>query len=211
MILEDIAQSLIKGDPERVRESVRKAVESGINAHTILEKGLFPGMEVISKLFREEDIFVPEVMMAANAMKAGTEILAPMLKNAGYNKKAGKVVLGTVKDDVHNLGKNLVAIMLTGAGFEVIDLGECVSPEKFVIAAISEKADIVGMSALLTTTMPHMKTTIEALRKTRAAGIKTLVGGACVTQTFADEIGADGYAKDAGAAVAVARRLLSIN
>jgi 5-methyltetrahydrofolate--homocysteine methyltransferase len=211
MILEDISQSLVKGNSARVRETVQRALESGINAHTILEKGLFAGMEVISRLFREDDIFVPEVMMAANAMEAGTEILAPLLASGGLRKRAGKVVLGTVKDDVHNLGKNLVAIMLAGAGFEVIDLGECVSPEKFVTAAISEKADIVGMSALLTTTMPHMKTTIEALRKTRAAGIKTLVGGACVTQTFADEIGADGYAKDAGAAVAVARRLLSIN
>ena len=148
--------------------------------------------------------------MAAKAMEAGQKVLAPQMAGAGGGK-IGKVVLGTVKGDIHNLGKNLVNVMLKGAGFEVIDLGVDVPAEKFVDAATSEKAQLVGMSALLTFTMPYMRTTIEALQKAGLEGqVKTIIGGACVTQQYADEIGADGYAENAGEAVVKVKELLGL-
>jgi 5-methyltetrahydrofolate--homocysteine methyltransferase len=210
-ILEAIAENLIHGQTARVRELTQEALNDELNPHIILEKGFFAGMEVMGKLFKEEEIFIPEVMMAAKAMQAGTEVLTPALAKVGGEKKLGKVILGTVKGDVHNLGKKLVNIMLSGAGFEVIDLGECVPPEKFVETATSEKAQIVGMSALLTTTMPYMRTTIEALREAGLEGqVKTIIGGTCVTQQYADEIGADAYGENAGAAVEKAKELLEL-
>lgn len=210
-LLETITDNLVQGEIYKVRELTQKALSEGISPDIILSKGFFAGMEMVGKLFKDEEIFVPEVMMAAHAMQAGTEVLEPSLAKVGGGKKLGKVILGTVKGDVHNLGKKLVDIMLRGSGFDVTDLGECVPPEKFVDAALSEKAQIVGISALLTTTMPYMRTTIESLEKAGLKGrVKTLIGGACVTQEYADEIGADGYSKDAGVAVDKAKELLGL-
>jgi 5-methyltetrahydrofolate--homocysteine methyltransferase len=188
---------------------VHKGLDEGLNWEVILDKGLSAGMGVIGQLFREEEIFVPEVLMAAKAMDSGIEILEPLMEGAGGRKKMGKIVLGTVKGDIHDLGKKLVSTMLRGAGFEVIDVGINAPAEKFVDVATSEKAQLVGMSALLTFTMPYMKTVIEALQKAGLEGqVKTIIGGACVTQQYADEIGADGYAENAGVAVDKAKELL---
>jgi 5-methyltetrahydrofolate--homocysteine methyltransferase len=209
-ILQEIAENLQKGEASRVAELTQKGLDEGLSWKVILNNGLFKGMEVVGGLFREEEIFIPEVLMAAKAMEAGQKVLAPQMADAGGGK-IGKVVLGTVKGDIHNLGKNLVNVMLKGAGFEVIDLGVDVPAEKFVDAATSEKAQLVGMSALLTFTMPYMRTTIEALQKAGLEGqVKTIIGGACVTQQYADEIGADGYAENAGEAVAKVKELLGL-
>ena len=210
-ILKEISENLQSGEAAKVAEHVQKGLDDGLSWEVILNKGLFAGMEVVGKLFREEEIYIPEVLMAAKAMDAGQKVLGPLMVGTGGREKIGKVVLGTVKGDIHNLGKNLVGVMLKGAGFEVIDIGIDIPAEKFVEAVISEKAQLVGMSALLTTTMPHMRTTIEALRKAGLEGqVKTIIGGACVTQQYTDEIGADGYGEDAGAAVIKAKELLGI-
>jgi len=210
-ILEQIAENLRNGEASKVAELVQQGLDEGLGCEVILNKGLFAGMEVVGKLFKEEDIFVPEVLMAAKAMEAGQKVLEPLIANAGGQKKTGTVILGTVKGDIHNLGKNLVGTMLKGAGFEVIDIGVDVPAEKFIDAAISEKAQFVGMSALLTTTMPYMRTVIEALSKAGLGGqVKTIIGGACVTQQYADEIGADAYGENAGDAVDKARELLRL-
>jgi len=209
-ILQEITENLQKGEASRVAELTQKGLDEGLSWEVILNNGLFKGMEVVGGLFREEEIFIPEVLMAAKAMEAGQKVLAPQMAGAGGGK-IGKVVLGTVKGDIHNLGKNLVNVMLKGAGFEVIDLGVDVPAEKFVDAATSEKAQLVGMSALLTFTMPYMRTTIEALQKAGLEGqVKTIIGGACVTQQYADEIGADGYAENAGEAVVKVKELLGL-
>jgi 5-methyltetrahydrofolate--homocysteine methyltransferase len=209
-ILQEVAKNLRHGKAAKVAELVQMALDDGLSWEVILNKGLFAGMEVVGRLFREEDIFIPEVLMAAKAMDAGQKVLEPLLLDASGGRKMGKVVLGTVKGDVHNLGKNLVGVMLRGAGFEVIDIGEDVPAEKFVEFALSEKAQLVGMSALLTVTMPYMRTTIEAMQRARLKQVKTIIGGACVTQEYADEIGADGYAENAGAAVAKTKELLAL-
>lgn len=210
-VLEAIAENLRSGEASKVAELVQKGLDDRLSWDVILDKGLFRGMEVVGKLFKEEEIYIPEVLMAAKAMDAGMKVLEPLMAGAGGGKKIGKVVLGTVKGDMHNLGKNLVGVMLKGAGFEVIDIGIDVPSEKFVEAAASEKAQLVGMSALLTTTMPYMRTVIEALQKAGLKGqVKTIIGGACVTQQYADEIGADGYAENAGAAVDKAKELLAL-
>ena len=209
-ILQTMAEELREGQAARVAELVRKALDEGMDWKVIMDKGLFAGMEVVGNLFREEEIFIPEVLMAAKAMQAGVNVLEPLMMGAGEEQRAGKVVLGTVKGDVHDLGKNLVGIMLRGAGFEVIDIGVDVSADKFVSVVAAEKPQIVGMSALLTTTMPQMKTTISALRQAGFGQVKVMIGGACVTQKYADEIGADGYAENAGAAVGTARKLVGI-
>lgn len=209
-ILQEITENLQKGEASRVAELTQKGLDEGLSWEVILNNGLFKGMEIVGGLFREEEIFIPEVLMAAKAMEAGQKVLAPQMAGAGGGK-IGKVVLGTVKGDIHNLGKNLVNVMLKGAGFEVIDLGVDVPAEKFVDAATSEKAQLVGMSALLTFTMPYMRTTIEALQKAGLEGqVKTIIGGACVTQQYADEIGADGYAENAGEAVVKVKELLGL-
>ncbi len=206
-----ITENLRRGEAAKVAELVQKGLDDGLSWDVILNQGLFAGMEVVGKLFREEEMYIPEVLMAAKAMNAGIKVLEPLMAEAGGGKKIGKVVLGTVKGDIHNLGKELVGIMLKGAGFEVIDIGVDVPSEKFVEAAISEKAQLVGMSALITTTMPYMRTTIEALEKAGLKGqVKTIIGGACVTQQYADEIGADGYSEDAGAAIEKAKELLGL-
>ena len=207
--LEGMAIALIGGKRVEVTTKVQQALDEGMNAETILNEGLISGMAVVGERFRRNLIYVPEVLLAANAMKAGMALLEPILTAAGV-EPIGKVILGTVKGDLHDIGKNLVASMLEGSGFEIIDLGADVAPEKFVEAATNSKADIICLSALLTVTMPSMKRTIEALN---AAGVrekvKVLVGGAPVTPQFAREIGADGYGESATLAVSLARQMMA--
>jgi 5-methyltetrahydrofolate--homocysteine methyltransferase len=181
-------------------------LDEGLSAQDILNGGLIAGMSVIGERFKRNECFVPTVLLAARAMKAGMAILKPILADTGV-ESIGKVVLGTVKGDQHDIGKNLVGMMLEGAGFEVIDLGTDTPSEKFVEMAREKKADIVGMSALLTTTMPGMKTTIEAL-KSAGLTVRTMIGGALVTQRYADEINADAFGKDAAVAVEKAKELI---
>ncbi|MFC1940559.1 corrinoid protein [Chloroflexota bacterium] len=208
--LEEISQNLIEGQKDKVEELTRLALEDGISVEQILNEGLLGGMNIVGERFKQAEMFIPEVLLAANAMKAGMDVLAPLLLGTDF-QNLGKVVLGTVKGDMHDMGKNLVGIMLSGAGFEVIDLGVDVPPQKFIETAIENKAGLIGMSSLLTVTMPFLKTTIEELKKAGVKNIKTIVGGATVTQRYADEIGADGYAKDAPSALAKAKELLNLN
>ena len=208
-ILQAIAESLKEGQVAKVKELTQAALDEGVSAQTIIDKGLSAGMAVVGDLFREEEIYIPEVLIAAKAMDAGQKVLEPMMLAAGEEKK-GKIILGTVKGDIHHLGKQLVGTMLRGSGFEVIDIGEDVPAERFVDVASYENAQIVGMSTLLTTTMPQMRTNIEALRQAGLKQIKILIGGACVTQKYADEIGADGYAENAGIAVFKVKKLLGL-
>ncbi|MGB9788014.1 cobalamin B12-binding domain-containing protein [Dictyoglomus turgidum] len=208
--LEEIANAVIAGNRKKVQELVSKALEKGLNPEEIINNGLLAGMSVIGERFKNNEIFVPEVLVAARAMQAGMDILKPLIaKNSGIIK--GKVVIGTVKGDLHDIGKNLVSMMLEGAGYEVIDLGIDVPPEKFVEAIREYNPDIVGMSALLTTTMPYMKVTIDVLEKEGVRRkVKVIVGGAPVTESFAKEIGADGYAPDAPSAVDLVNQLMGL-
>jgi 5-methyltetrahydrofolate--homocysteine methyltransferase len=210
-IFQEISENLQQGKTQQVAELTKKALEQGQPWNVILDKGLSAGMQIIGKLFKEEEIFLPEVLMAAKAMEAGQKVLEPLMVGAGDKGKKGKVLLGTVRGDVHNLGKNLVAMMLKGAGFEVVDIGVSVSEEKFVAAIKKENPQLLGISALLTTTMPYLKTTIDAVKQAGLRDkVKIIVGGACVTQRYADEIGADGYADNAGAGVDKAKALLGL-
>jgi len=208
--LQAIAENLKEGQAARVKELTQAAVDEGISASDVLDKGLIGGMTVVGKLFKENEVFLPEVMQAAKAMDAGMEVLAPLLLKSGGQKVKGKIVLGTVAGDVHSIGKNLVGVVLRGAGFEVTDLGINTPTQKFVDAALNG-AQIIGMSALLTTTMQNMKIVVEALEKAGLKGrTKTMIGGCIVTQEYADSIGADGYAPDAGSAVDKAQELLGL-
>ena len=204
-----IAESLIKGNRDRVGELVQQAVDEGVGPSEILNEGLVAGMNVVGAKFKANEFYVPEVLIAARAMKAGMAIIKPLLAESGA-EPAASFAIGTCKGDLHDIGKNLVAMMMEGAGFEVIDMGIDVDPEKFVEIVKERKPDVIALSALLTTTMPAMKTTIDALE---AAGVrdqvKTMIGGAPVTQNYADEIGADGYAPDAASAVDKAKELLA--
>ncbi|ACK42012.1 MULTISPECIES: cobalamin B12-binding domain-containing protein [Dictyoglomus] len=208
--LEEIANAVIAGNRKKVQELVSKTLEKGLNPEEIINNGLLAGMSVIGERFKNNEIFVPEVLVAARAMQAGMDILKPLIaKNSGIIK--GKVVIGTVKGDLHDIGKNLVSMMLEGAGYEVIDLGIDVPPEKFVEAIREYNPDIVGMSALLTTTMSYMKVTIDVLEKEGVRRkVKVIVGGAPVTESFAKEIGADGYAPDAPSAVDLVNQLMGL-
>jgi 5-methyltetrahydrofolate--homocysteine methyltransferase len=207
--LNKIAERVRYGDADLVRQLVGEEVTSGMSPQTILNGGLFGGMAIVGELFKDEEIYIPEVIMAAKAMQAGVDVLEPFLAGEARSDRTGTVVLGTVKGDLHDLGKKLVAIMLRGAGFAVIDLGINVSAETFVNAAVKEKAQVVAMSGLLTTTIPYMRTVIEALGSAGLGGrVKTLIGGACVTQSFADAIGADGYGENAAVAVKKAQELV---
>lgn len=206
-----IAESVRKGDVLKVQELVQAALFAGDHANEILEKGLFAGMTVVGELFKEEEIFIPEVIIAAKAMQAGVDLLGPLLSCGAKKTNIGKVILGTVKGDLHDLGKNLVRLMLRGAGFEVIDLGVNVPADKFISMTVEHGATIIAMSALLTTTMPYMKSVIEAIKASGLEGqVKTLVGGACVTEKFAESIGADGYGQNAIFAVEKARQLIAL-
>jgi 5-methyltetrahydrofolate--homocysteine methyltransferase len=206
MNLQEIADSVIKGQAPKVKELVQKAIDEKVPVKDILEKGLIAGMNVIGERFKKNEVYVPEVLIAARAMKTGMELLKPLLVKSDI-KPLGVVVIGTVKGDLHDIGKNLVAMMLEGAGFKVIDVGIDVPAEKFITSAKESNANIVAMSALLTTTMVSMKTIIEEMKKAGLM-IKTMVGGAPVTQSYADEIGADGYAPDAASAVDKAKELI---
>jgi len=207
--LKQIAENLIKGNAAKVKELTQKAVDEGENVEKILNEGLLAGMSTVGDKFKKNEFYVPEVLIAARAMKAGMEILKPLLTEKKI-KGAGTVILGTVKGDLHDIGKNLVGMMLEGAGFEVIDLGIDVPPEKFIEEIKKTNAQIVGMSALLTTTMPAMKDVIAALTKEGVRkNVKVMIGGAPVTQEYADEIGADGYAPDAASAVDKAKELIT--
>jgi 5-methyltetrahydrofolate--homocysteine methyltransferase len=206
--LEDIYQSVIDGDMNGATEGVNTALAEGIAASDILNKGLIAAMTEVGRLFEEGEYFVPEMLIAARAMQASVALLKPKLLEADI-KPLGKVVIGTVKGDLHDIGKNLVAMMLEGAGFEIIDLGTDVPPEKFVAAITEHEAEFIGMSALLTTTMPAMRTSIEALKEAGVRDtVKIMIGGAPVTQTYADEIGADIYAPDGPSAARKAKEAL---
>jgi len=205
---EHIASALQQGDDETVAALTREALEFGIAARKILDEGLIAGMNVIGEQFRAHEIFLPDVLLAARAMYAGLDPLQPLLEREGGVAR-GKVVIGTVQGDLHDIGKNLVAIMLRGAGLEVIDLGNDVTPRRFVDAVQESGAALIGMSALLTTTMPVMKEVIALLaREGLAKKVKVIIGGAPVSAEFAREIGADAYAYDAASAVAHVQRLL---
>jgi len=207
--LQGIATALIAGKRNDVAEKVKQALAEKVEPAKILNEGLIAGMQVVGTKFKNNEFYVPEVLIAARAMKAGMEILAPQLAAAGVQPIA-KVVIGTVKGDLHDIGKNLVAMMLQGGGFEVIDLGTDVPAEKFVQTAQEKGAKIIAMSALLTTTMPQMSTVVKALQEAGLAGkVKSMIGGAPVTQDFCDEIGANGYAPDAASAVDKAKELLA--
>ena len=212
-ILEDIVDGVIKGNigtQVKVEDLVKKALDEGIPVKSILDDGLIAGMAVIGERFKKNECYVPEVLIAARAMKAGMAVLKPHFA-ASKIKPIGTVVIGTVNGDLHDIGKNLVAMMLEGAGFNVIDVGIDVSPEKFISSATENKADVIGMSALLTTTMPGMKTTVDAVKQSEVSGkVKTIIGGAPVTQKYADEISADGFAPDAASAVDKIKELLGI-
>lgn len=206
--LSTITETLISGDGETLQKLVQEALAAGVPANTILNDALIAGMDIVGAKMECGDMFIPEVLMAAQAMSESVEILKPLLAD-GQSSVVGKVIIGTVKGDLHDIGKNLVKMMLESAGFEIIDLGVDISPEDFVKAIIENKPDIVGLSALLTTTMPMMKKSIQTIEESGLRkNLKIIVGGAPVNQAFADEIGADGYAPDAGAASKLAKSLL---
>jgi len=206
--LEAIREGIMDGDMHLVQEMVQAALDEGTSASELLNKGMIEAMGEVGRLFEEGEYFVPEMLIAARAMKAGLAILKPKLVDEDI-KPVGKVAAGTVKGDLHDIGKNLVCMMLEGAGFEIVDLGTDVSPEQFMKAVTEQSVDVICMSALLTTTMPNMKNTVDALVE---AGIrddvKVMIGGAPVTQAYADEIGADGYAPDASRAASLAKELV---
>jgi len=204
-----IAEYVINGKRDETAEAVQSAVDEGVSAEEILNKGLVAGMDVVGQKFKNNEFYVPEVLIAARAMAAGMDILEPILTKSGV-KPRGKVVLGTVKGDLHDIGKNLVAMMMKGAGFQVIDAGIDVAPEEYVKQAKENEADILGLSALLTTTMPQMENVIKAVKEA-GLKVKVMIGGAPVTQNYADEIGADGYAPDAASAVDKAQELLALD
>jgi len=207
MSIRDIYNGVMEFDEDTVASEVKKEVDAGTDLDSILNEGLIAAMDEVGAKFSEGDLFVPEMLMAAQAMKAGLNIVKPLLVDTD-TKPSGKVVIGTVKGDLHDIGKNLVAMMMEGAGFEVIDLGVDVDPETFIAKAKEVSADVICMSALLTTTMPSMEATVKAIKE---AGLpfKTMVGGAPVTKAFSDTIGADGYSDDAPGAVELARKLIA--
>lgn len=209
-ILVKISDSLQQGDVIKVSELTEQAIQQNISLNEILNNGLITGMDVIGRQFKNREIFLPEVLMAAKAMYAGMELLKPLMIKEGI-PSVGKVVLGTVRGDLHDIGKNLVGIMLRGAGFDVIDLGKGISPENFIETAQNEGAKVIGMSALLTTTMPVMKEVVNLLKeKGLDDSIKTIIGGAPVNEEYARHIGADAYAYDASKAVETVKNLIKV-
>jgi 5-methyltetrahydrofolate--homocysteine methyltransferase len=205
-VLAQIAEAVINGDEVATPKLIEQGLAAGTPAKDLLNEGLLKGMTEVGRRFREGEYFVPEVLIAAEAMKAGTTLLKPHLAKAGV-KPAATAVIGTVRGDLHDIGKNLVATMLEGAGFEVIDLGVDVSPEKFVDACRQRPVHVVGMSALLTTTMPMMAETIKLLRAQLQPPPKLMIGGAPVTDEYAAKIGADGYGRDAATGAELAKQL----
>jgi len=208
-LMTEIAEKVIEGDPDGVKELTQKAIDEQRDVEEILNKGLLAGMDVVGVRFRDGELFIPEVLVRANALGAGRDLLKPLIIKSGI-KPIAKFVIGTVKGDIHEIGKSLVAMMLEGSGFEVVDLGTDVSAEKFVEAVKQEKPQILAMSSLLTTTMGEMGLVIETLKEEGLLDkVKTMVGGAPISQSFADEIGADGYASDGLSAAAKAKELLA--
>ena len=205
--LKALADAIIKGDQNTAIKITKEAIQEGLVPKKILSDGLIAGMDVIGARFKKNEVYIPEVLIAARAMKMAMEILAPELVRTGV-KPIGKFMIGTVQGDLHDIGKNLVGMMLKGAGFEVIDIGVDITPEKFVEQAKASGAQVIGLSALLTTTMPSMEKTIKAMKE---AGVKTkiIIGGAPVTQAYADKIGADGYAADAASAVDIVKKFVA--
>ncbi|MEI6448601.1 MAG: corrinoid protein [Actinomycetes bacterium] len=206
MAFDSLQQAVIAGDEEETVRLVRQHLDEGKDAADILDNGLIAAMDIVGAQFSAGELFIPEMLVCAEAMQEGLALLKPLLV-AGASGGKGTVVMGAVKGDLHDIGKNLVVLMLEGAGFNVVDLGTDVAPDDFVAAASEHEADVIGMSALLVTTMPHMKITVEKLR---AAGLatKAIVGGAPLTQSYADEIAADGYASDAPGAVLLCKSLV---
>jgi len=205
---QNMIDTLIEGDEKKLTSLAQSALDEGVSAKEILEKGLMAGMDIVGEKMESEDMFIPEVLRSAKTMSAVIDILKPLLAE-GDVITAGKVVIGTVKGDLHDIGKNLVAMMLESAGFEVYNLGADILADTFVEEIKDKNADMLCLSALLTTTMPMMKTTIDALSKSGLREqVKVMIGGAPVTQGFADQIGADGYAHDAGSATRLAKALL---
>jgi len=208
-VLDVLKESVIAGDEKKVLEYTQKALDEGTALEKILDEGFIPGMEVVGNKFQANEIYVPEMLISAKAMKAGMKILEPLLTKAGV-KRVGKVVIGTVKGDLHDIGKNLVAMMLEGAGFEVIDAGVDVSAQKFVDLIKETNADILGLSALLTTTMTEIKKVIDVFEeKGLRDKVKIIVGGAPLSAEYATEIEADGYSPDAASAAALAKKMVS--
>jgi len=208
-IFERIAEQVVNGQATEVKELVDQALSENISAEDVMNRGLVDGMNVVSEKFKNNEFFIPEVLVSARAMTAGLDVLNPLLA-AAILKHKGKVVIGTVKGDLNDIGKNIVGMMLQGAGYKIVDLGADVSKEKFIEFAQKENPDILGMSALLTTTMVYMKEVIQGLKEAGLRDrIKVIVGGAPLTQAYADKIEADGYAADAASAIDLAEGLLS--
>jgi 5-methyltetrahydrofolate--homocysteine methyltransferase len=208
--LSRLHDAILNGDEKLTVQLVREALDKGVDPATLITQWMIPAMDEVGRLFEAQEYYIPEMLMAGRAMKAGIELLRPLLAARGA-QPTGRIVLGTVKGDLHDIGKNLVGSMLEGAGFEVSDLGTDVPPEKFIAAIKSRNAQILALSTLLTSTMPEMKNIIEALRRAGIRNqVKVMIGGAPVTRGYADEIGADGYGENASSAVTVARSLLGI-
>jgi 5-methyltetrahydrofolate--homocysteine methyltransferase len=208
LTLAELSQAIEKGNRNEAKRLTQELLNAGATPLDIVEKGLVPGMAIVGEKFKNNQIFVPEILLAARAMKEAMALLEPLLARAGIKPKY-TAVIGTVQGDLHDIGKNLVAMMWKGANFGVVDLGTNVPPEKFVAAAREHNAQIIGLSALLTTTMLAMKTTVRAIRGAGLNSVKIIVGGAPITQEFAREIGADGYGSDAATAVEVVRQLVA--
>ncbi len=208
---EKLSESVIKGEEEKVKELVQEAIDDGLEPSEIINQGLISGMNVVGKRFKAGDMFVPEVLLSARSMKGGMELVKPLLVE-GEMEEAGKVVLGTVEGDLHDIGKNLVGMMMESGGLEVINLGTDVTAAEFAEAVREHKPNVLGMSALLTTTMLEMQNTIEVLTEEGLRdSVKVIVGGAPVTKEFADEIGADGWAPDAASAKDLVFELAEVN
>jgi 5-methyltetrahydrofolate--homocysteine methyltransferase len=206
--LSSLYNAILDGGVASAKDGAQAALDAGLEPELILSDGMIAAMAEVGRRFEDGEYFVPEMLISARAMQAGLNLLKPHLVGRDA-KPAGKIVIGTVKGDLHDIGKNLVGLMLEGAGFEVIDLGVDVSPEKFVEAIVAEQANIVALSALLTTTMPNMETTIGAIQKAGLRDkVKVMIGGAPITQDYAAQIGADGFSQDASRAVTVAKSLL---
>lgn len=206
--LKPVYDAILNGQQKEAVAGVQAALDAGIDPIVILNEGMIAAMKQVGKLFEDGEYFVPEMLIAARAMQSGLTLLKPRLVQSDY-KPVGKIVIGTVKGDLHDIGKNLVAMMLEGAAFEIVDLGVDVSPEKFLDAVKTHQPQLVGMSALLTTTMPGMKTTIDALKTAGLrSSVKVMVGGAPVTEAYAKQIGADAYAPDASRAASIAKTLV---
>lgn len=203
-----LTENLIAGNAPEVQKITQQAIDENIPPVEILETGLISAMNIVGKKFKNNEFYVPEVLIAARAMKAGMTLLRPLLAETGVASK-GTIVVGTVKGDLHDIGKNLVAMMLEGAGFDIIDLGTDVTAEKYLQVARENKAQIIGLSALLTTTMVGMRQIVELIRKEEGSKIKIIIGGAPVTQDYADEIGANGYAPDAASSVDLVKSIMA--